>query len=150
MINESLGNIELMKHPTIAFLCSQSVPSSVVLKSYNWAKQMREQGRCVICGNHSQIEKDVFEILLRGSQPLVLALARGIYKKWDRAILRALEDNRLLVISPFDGTVTRVTRQTSKSRNELIISFATQIVAGYVSPNGQLATLLQNKTHLTL
>lgn len=60
---EYLGNRELLKNETIGFLSSRKCPADIVLKSYEWAKKQRKEGNCVICGNHSQIEKDVFEKL---------------------------------------------------------------------------------------
>lgn len=60
---EYLGNKDILKHPKTGFLCSKKCPTKVVLKSYEWAKKQRAEGNCGVCGNHSQIEKDVFEIL---------------------------------------------------------------------------------------
>lgn len=51
------GNNEILKLNKTAFLCSQKCPAEIVLKSYDWAKEQREQGNCIVCGNHSQIEK---------------------------------------------------------------------------------------------
>jgi len=36
---------------------------------------MREAGRCVISGFHSPIEQDVLHYLLKGKQPVIMALA---------------------------------------------------------------------------
>jgi len=43
MIAASLGNIELLKQPKTAFLCSRKVPVSAVLKYYDWAIEQREK-----------------------------------------------------------------------------------------------------------
>ena len=75
-----LGNTELLKLPKTAFLCSRQVPAGVVLKFYDWAIAQREAGRCIISGFHSQLEKDVLHYLLKGTQPIILALARGLKK----------------------------------------------------------------------
>ena len=81
MIAASLGNIELLKQPKTAFLCSRKVPVSAVLKYYDWAIEQREKGNCVVSGFHSQLEKDVFHYLLKGKQPIIIVLARGVKEK---------------------------------------------------------------------
>jgi len=144
---QTLGNIEHLKQTKTAFLCSRKVPAGIILKSYDWAKQQRDAGNCVVCSNHSPIEKDVFEILLKGKQPLVLILPRGLKKRWEPEILDAVQTNRLLIVSPFDTTVTR---ETAQIKNETIIALADKIMAGYVEKGGQLEELLNNKMFETL
>lgn len=137
------GNKEILDQNKIAFLCSRRVPAMTVLKSYDWAKEQREKGQCIVCGIHSQIEKDVFEILLRGKQPLVVVLARGMKKRWQPEVIKAVEENRLLVVSPFEDKVKRVTRITAKKKNETIIELGNSIVVGYATEGGQLEELLK-------
>ena len=96
-----------------------------------------------MCSNHSQIEKDVFEILLKGKKALILVLARGLKTRWMPDIEKAVEENRLLVISPFQKEVKRVTRETAEIRNKKIIEISDKIVLGYKSKNGQLEKLLK-------
>lgn len=142
---EYFGNKDILKHRKTGFLSSRKCPAEIVLKSYEWAKRQRAEGNCVVCGNHSQIEKDVFEILLKGEQPLVMVLPRGLKKRWDKSWLENIKKGRLLIVSPFDQKVTRVTRETATKKNETIISLSEQITIGYKSPNGQLDKLLADK-----
>jgi predicted Rossmann fold nucleotide-binding protein DprA/Smf involved in DNA uptake len=143
MISASPGNIDLLKQPKTAFLCSRKVPASAVLKCYDWAIAQREAGNCVISGFHSQIEKDVLHYLLKGKQPIILALARGQKEKLEPELEKPIEQGRLLIITPFDKTIKRVTEQTAETRNKLMIEFANDITVGYASPGGQLEELLQ-------
>ena len=143
MITAILGNTELLKLTKTAFLCSRKVPASVVLKCYDWAIEQRVKGVCVISGFHSQIEKDVFHYLLKGKQPIVLALARGLKEKIEPELEKPLQEGRLLIISPFDKAVKRVTEQTAQTRNQLMLDLADQITLGYVSQGGQLIELLK-------
>ncbi len=147
---EHLGNIDLLKLHKTAFLSSQKCPAEVVLKSYEWAKKQREAGNCIVCSNHSIIEKDVFEILLRGTQPLIYVLPRGLKKQWDADINRATENKRLLIVTPFTPDIRRVTRDTSEKKNEFIVSIADQIVVGYANPGGQLEKLLKDRMYISL
>ena len=137
------GNIEIQSLNKTAFLCSQKCPAEIVLKSFDWAKEQRERGNCIVCGNHSQIEKDVFEILLKGKQPLILVLARSMKMRWEQEIENAVNENRLLVISPFEKETKRVTRETAEIRNKKIIEISDKIIVGYKSKNGLLEKLLK-------
>lgn len=144
---EYFGNKAILKHHKTGFLSSRKCPAEVVLKSYEWAKQQRSEGTCVVCGNHSQIEKDVFEILLKGGQPLVLVLPRGLKTRWPKKWIKEIEKNRLLIISPFSKEIKRVTRETAIEKNKTIIHLASEITVGFSTDGGQLDDLLKNKTY---
>jgi len=147
-IKDHKGNIKILELPKTAFLCSRKVPASVVLKCYDWAIEQREKGHCIISGFHSQIEKDVLHYLLKGQQPIILALARGIKEKLEPEFKATIDQNRLLIIAPFDKSIKRVTEKTAQTRNQLMTDLADKITVGYVSKGGQLEELLKqtNKT----
>lgn len=109
------------------------------MKCYDWAIAQREAGNCVISGFHSQIEKDVFHHLLKGKQPVILVLARGMKKQWDVQIEKAINDNRLLIITPFEKTVTRPSNETALISNKLMAELADEIVIGYAQPDGNIS-----------
>jgi len=137
-----LGNKEILKKHKTAFLCSRKIPSDIVLKSLDWAREQKEKGRCVISGFHSQIEKDVFDILINGNQPLILVLARGMKKRWPEQIRKAINKNRLLIISSFEETETYITQKNANKRNRIIADIADNIFVAYKSANGNLDKLL--------
>ncbi|MDX9890777.1 MAG: hypothetical protein RBT13_08115 [Bacteroidales bacterium] len=143
-INEFLGNEQLLKLQKTAFLCSRSITASAVLKCYDWAIAQREAGNCVISGFHSQLEKDVLHYLLKGKQPIIIALARGLKKKIEPELIKPLEQGRILIISPFDKTVKRASEQTAEIRNKMMIELADNITIGYASKEGKLEKLLQS------
>jgi predicted Rossmann fold nucleotide-binding protein DprA/Smf involved in DNA uptake len=142
-IRELIGNKELLQLPKTAFLCSRKVPANVVLKCYDWAIAQREAGNCIISGFHSQLEKDVFHYLLKGKQPIIIALARGMKKKMDPILQQGLQNGRLLIVTPFDTKIERVTEETAATRNRLMIGLADEIVIGHASQNGNLIKLIQ-------
>ncbi len=143
-INEFLGNEQLLKLQKTAFLCSRSITASAVLKCYDWAIAQREAGNCVISGFHSQLEKDVLHYLLKGKQPIIIALARGLKKKIEPELIKPLEQGRILIISPFDKTGKRASEQTAEIRNKMMIELADNITIGYASKGGKLEKLLQS------
>lgn len=143
LITAQLGNSSLLKLPKTAFLCSRQVPASTILKCYDWAIEQREQGNCVISGFHSQIEKDVLHYLLKGKQPIIVVLARGLKEKVEREFTKPLDQGRLLIITPFDKSVKRVSSQNAQTRNQLMIALADRITIGYANPGGQVEELLK-------
>ncbi len=110
----------------------------IVIKSFDWAIEQREKGTCVISGFHSRIEKDVLHYLLKGTQPIILALARGMMKKWPTEIREALDADRLLIITRYADSVTHASEETCYQRNRLMMELADEIVIGYASPGGNL------------
>jgi len=146
MIAASQGNIELLNLHKTAFLCSRKVPASVVLKCYDWAIEQREAGNCIISGFHSQLEKDVLHYLLKGKQPIIVALARGLKKRTERELQKKIDDGSLLIITPFEEQITRITKETAILRNKLMTEIADEVVIGYVDEKGSLKYLLDNSS----
>jgi len=137
-----LGNTELLKLPKTAFLCSRQVPAGVVLKCYDWAIAQREAGRCIISGFHSQLEKDVMHYLLKGNQPIILVPARGLKKRLEPELKDAINEKRLLIVTPFDEKVKRVTRETASQRNRFMAELADEIFVAYALPGGNIQKLI--------
>ena len=139
---ETLGNTDIWQLRKTAFLCSRKVPAAQVLKCYDWAIAMRDAGKCVMLGAHSQLEKDVLHYLLKGEQPVVLVLARGMKAKADPTMQAEVDKGRMLVVSPFVSGIKRVTEETAMARNRFMLEHAAELVVGHVSSGGALAQLL--------
>lgn len=142
-IVDHIGNLELLKLPKTAFLCSRKIPASIVLKCYDWAIEQREKGNCVISGFHSKIEKDVLHYLLKGQQPIVIAMARGLKQRIEPELNKEIKKDRLLIISPFTKEVKRITEETAYIRNQLMINHADHITTGFIGEGGNLERLLK-------
>jgi len=138
-----LGNKKILEKYKTAFLCSKKCPSDIVIKSLDWAIEKKNNGECVISGFHSRIEKDVFNILIKGKQPIILVLARGMKKRWPVEIKKAIKEERLLVISPFENNVKNITQKTANRRNELMAKIADEIFIAYYTPNGNIHNLIE-------
>ncbi len=139
----TLGNKEILKLHKTAFLCSRKYPSAIVLKAYDWATAQREAGNCVISGFHSQIEKDMFHFLLKGTQPIILALARGLPKRITPELSSNIEKGRLVLITPFTEGAVRITAHNAYKRNEMMVDIADRVVIGYATEDGSLAGLIK-------
>ena len=137
------GNKSILEAHKTAFLCSRKCPSEIVIKSLDWAVEKKNTGQCVISGFHSRIEKDVFNILLKGTQPIILVLARGMKTHWPLEIKNAVKQDRLLVVSPFEQSSTRTTQETANIRNKYMLQIADEIYIPYYTPNGNLDKLIK-------
>jgi hypothetical protein len=144
MIAGSLGNKELLKLHKTAFLCSRKIPATVVLKCYDWAIEQRNLGHCVISGFHSTLEQDVLHYLLAGKQPVIMVLARGMKYTFEPELNAAVDSGRLLIITPFERTVRRMTTATAEQRNRFMLELAGEVVIGYADPGGMLDRLLEH------
>ena len=122
---EYLGNKDLLKLPKTAFLASNTVSSEMVMKCYDWATEMRQQGRCVVSGFSSKLEKDVLHFLLKGNQPIIMVLARRMYKVIPEEFKTALAQNRLLIIST--SNAPRQSRATALARNKYVCEMADEV-----------------------
>lgn len=123
---EYLGNKDLLKLPKTAFLASNTISSETVLRCYDWATEMRRQGQCVVSGFSSKLEKDVLHFLLKGNQPIIMVLARQMYKVIPTDLKETLEQNRLLIIST--SQAVRQSRATALARNKNVCEMADEII----------------------
>ena len=142
-----VGNKQLLENYKIAFLCSRKCPADIILKSYDWAIEQREKGVCIISSFHSKIEKNVLHYLLKGTQPIILALARGLKKRLEPELREALDKKRLLLITPFSEHVKRVTIETANQRNRLMAELADEIFVAYALPGGNIEKLITDISH---
>lgn len=139
---EYLGNKDLLNNKTIAFLCSSSIGSGAILRCYDWATEMANQGKTIISGFQSKIERDVLSFLLKGKQPIIIVIARKMYKILPKEYLKPLEENKILIISTSPHSA-RVSRTTAMKRNEFISEYSDSIVFGYIAENSSLYPFYQ-------
>ena len=133
------GNPELLALPKTALFCSARCPGDAILRAYDQAAQWRDEGRCIISGFHSPVEKDCLRILLRGSQPIILCPARALPKRVPSEWRKPLTNGRLLVLSRFRPKESRPTTELATRRNELVAAMADEVVIIHVTPGGHLA-----------
>lgn len=136
-----LGNKDFLKLPKTAFLAASTIPPDMVLKCYDWAVSMANEGQCVISGFSSHLEREVLHFLMKGRCPIILVLARQMYKQVPQELQALLDENRLLVIS-FSNAV-RQSKATALARNKYICEIADQIVFVGVNEKSSLKTFIE-------
>ncbi len=87
------------------------------------------------------MEKETLAILLRGNQPVVICPARNIGTKMARDYSQLIEQGRLLVLSTFDETQSRITSETSSARNRFVAALANAVFVAHAEAIGKLAGL---------
>ena len=129
------GNLRLLEETLTALFCSQRCPGDLILKTYDLARAMRDARVPVIGGFQTPMEK---EWLLRGSQPVVVCPARGIDNmRIPRDWRPALDDGRLLVLSPLPATARRPTAELAAQRNDLVAELAQRVFIAHAAPSSK-------------
>ena len=138
---QMVGNAALLNHPDkTAFLSSRQISAADVLKCYDWAVQVRNSDCCIISGFQSPLEKDVLKFLLRGKVPIILVLARSLWKTVPEELRPAVGAGRLLIVSPV--AAARASAVTATARNRWILDNCSSLVLGSLNPSGRLASLV--------
>jgi len=132
-----IGNKELLKQQKTAFLASSTIPPDMVLKCYDWATAKHEG--CVVSGFSSKLEQDVLHFLAKGKQPIILVLAREMYKRIPAELQPLLDTNRLLIVSV--SKAERQSKATAYARNKYICEISDQILFVGVSEKSSLYKL---------
>jgi predicted Rossmann fold nucleotide-binding protein DprA/Smf involved in DNA uptake len=138
----SVGNADLIRQEKLALFCSARCPGRLILQTYDLAQRFRQSGLVIMGGFHTPMEKECLSILLRGPAPVMVCPARGIETMRLPAEWQApIEQDRLLVLSPFDEKHSRITKETSESRNEFVAAVANQVFVAHAAPGGRTEAL---------
>ena len=123
-----LGNKQLLNLHKIGFIASRHASTLDVIPTLDWAAEMsRLKYIAVVSGFQSPLEKDVLKFLLRGVCPIIIVLARGMYRKLPDALQTPMDQQRILVISNEPDTITRVSEITAHKRNEYVKSISDEM-----------------------
>ncbi len=131
----SHGNVALLDQP----LCSRACPGAKIIAAMDLAQRWRAQNRAVTSGFHTPVEKECLRIFLRSPQTLVICPARGLDpfqlpSDWQTKY----DHGELLIVSPFDSSIRRPTKETAEIRNRLVVDLATRFTIIYATPGGSL------------
>jgi predicted Rossmann fold nucleotide-binding protein DprA/Smf involved in DNA uptake len=132
-----LGNKELLNLHKTAFLASSTIPPNKVLKCYDWATAKHDG--CVVSGFSSKLEQDILHFLMKSNVPIIMVLARQMYKQMTQELQTLFDENRLLVISV--SNAVRQSKTTALARNKYICEIADQIVFVGVNEKSSLLDL---------
>lgn len=134
----SLGSLSLLEQTRIALFCSVRCPGNLILKTYDLARELRDAGMTVISGFHSPMEKECLSILLRGKQPVIWCQAKRLTpRSVPKESTTPLAEGRLLILSPFQEVIRRITWRTALFRNEVVAALSHRVFVPYAAPGSK-------------
>ena len=135
----AIGNLGILAERKVGLFCSVRCPGYAILRAYDVAQKLRDQDVTVVSGFHSPVEKESLRILLRGTQPIIVCLARALEKiRLPLDWRRALETGRLLLLSPFEKRPRRPTTESSHQRNELVAALSDEVLIIHADAGGSI------------
>jgi predicted Rossmann fold nucleotide-binding protein DprA/Smf involved in DNA uptake len=114
----------------------------VILKTYDLARALRDAGVPVIGGFHTPMEKECLDILLRGTQPIIVCPARGLGNiRLSQRMKKGVYEGRVLLLSIFEPSCRRATGNQADKRNDLVIALAGRVFVSHAAPGGKTEAL---------
>jgi predicted Rossmann fold nucleotide-binding protein DprA/Smf involved in DNA uptake len=124
----AIGNLGILGRRLLGFFCSTQCSGDVILRTYDLAQALRGAGIPIIGGFHSPMEKECLDLLLRGQQPIVICPARSLQgMRIPSAWRLALDQQRLLIVSPFEKKHRRATAVLAEQRNRVVAALAAEV-----------------------
>ena len=138
----AIGNLGILKARLVGFFCSTRCPGSVIVQIYDLARALRDSGISVISGFHTPMEREGLDLLLRGTQPVVICPARNIERMRIPSAWRTpIAEGHLLILSPFSAPHRRPTAELAEQRNLFVSTLADAAVIAHANPGSKLAGL---------
>ena len=136
-----LGETAILRQRLLGLICSIQCPGSIVLKTFDTIRALRDEGVAAVGGFLSPMERDCLDILLRGKQPIILCPARGLKGlRLGEKARQAVDEGRLLILSAFSDDVRHTTAAQAVRRNNLVAALADALLVPYAAPNGKTWT----------
>ena len=136
-----IGNKNLMSKKQTAFLSSRTIVTDKVMACYDWATSLDSETDCVVSGFQSPIEQDVLHFLLKSKIPIIVILARAMYKSIPEELKVSYNEGRVLFISISNNP--RVSKATALSRNKYVVDIANEVLFGMLNERSSLYEVYQ-------
>jgi predicted Rossmann fold nucleotide-binding protein DprA/Smf involved in DNA uptake len=141
----AIGDQQILQRPLLALFTTTRCPGDVILRLYDAVRSLRDAGIPVISGFHTPMEKECLDLLLRGTQPVVICPARSLHRMripaaWKPAILAG----RLLLVSPFAERHRRNTAELAAMRNRFVAEIASEIFVAHAPPGSKTVALCRD------
>lgn len=131
------GDVTLLHKKRLAFFCSDQCPPELISPTCHLAQIIQNKKMAIIGGFHSRVEREVLKTLMSGRGELIICPARGIKgMPLPRGYRKLMRTGRLLLISPFPGSVKLTDKRTRASRNRLAAALADAVLVTYAHPGG--------------
>ncbi|WNZ23491.1 hypothetical protein HJG54_11935 [Leptolyngbya sp. NK1-12] len=137
----TIGNLQLLQRPKLAFFCSSECPDDVWSQTRSLMVALPAE-IAVISGFHAPVEKQALSLLLQRTQAVIFCPARSLDgMKLTAAWQTGVAEHRLLLLSIFSAKQSRATAKLAQTRNQLVATLADAILIAHATSNGKIAAL---------
>jgi predicted Rossmann fold nucleotide-binding protein DprA/Smf involved in DNA uptake len=141
---QAIGTCSVLQNSAIALFCSTQCPDDLICKTYDLVQALRQARISTISGFHSPVERHCFDLLLNGTSSMIYCPARSLQNlRLSPEQQRAIESDRLLILSPFSSSYSRSTVALAAKRNQLVGAIAQIIVISYAASGSKTLALAQ-------
>ena len=138
----AIGDIKLLSQSLLGFFCSNKCTGDAILRTYDLARGLRDASIPVISGFHSAMEKECLDLLLRGTQPIIICPARSIHNyRLKKPWLEGIDEGRILILSPFEEKHRQPSSSLAEVRNHLVATLAARIFVSHAEPGSKTEKL---------
>jgi hypothetical protein len=131
-----LGNQTLLDRPTVGFQASRGAPGPL-------GPLPLRPDEILLSGFLSPQERAAFQAGLAQKSPMIWVKPGGLEETiWPPALRRALDEGRLLVVSPFADAIEAPSLRRAAWCNQYVLAHADRVVLGHLNPEGLLACIL--------
>lgn len=131
----------LLDRRKIGFLAGSKITPLSVLPTLDWASEIATcEDVALVSGFHSQLERQVLDLLLKGKCGIICVLARSLYSEIPPEYKLAFDSERILFIT--NEKQKRVTKESAYRRNELVVSLSDELVTPIIYPDSSISTIL--------
>lgn len=128
------GNRALLDRPKLGFLASRG---NAVLHG----RMPVKPHEVVLSGFLSPMERAVFKSCLEHRKPMIWVKPWGLQEE-TVAVRRAIEEGRLLLVSPFDDKIEVPSTRRAVWCNQYVLAHCDRLVIGHLEPGGMLDCIL--------
>lgn len=142
---ETVGNFSLLERKKIGFLAGSKITPLSVFPTLDWASEIAtREDVAVVSGFHSQLERQVLDLLLKGKCGIICVLARSLYAKIPLEFQSAFTGGRVIFVS--EERQVRPTKNSAYRRNQLVVSLSDELVIPQISSESSLHPVITSST----
>lgn len=113
----------------------------MLLRVHDLAQRWRHEARVLMSGFQSIVEQEALTVLLTGTAPVVVWLARSMVQQPPTQLRSAVAAQHLLLVSPFPASVRRQSAATAQLRNRLCAHHADGVLIAHATPGGKVEAM---------
>ena len=132
------GNYDLINKKKLAIFVSAQCSGTTILQTYEFVRKLRKHNISFVSGFHSPMEKECMRTISGGDAGIIWFLAKSLKSFSLHPDFDSLFDSgRMLILSPFDDSVTRIKKETATYRNDVAAALADEIFLPFATPEGK-------------